>query len=294
VSTQSDIREFLATRRARITPEQAGLPAYGGNRRVAGLRREEVAMLAGVSVDYYTRLERGNFGGVSESVLASIARALQLDDAEREHLFDLARATATVRPPRRRVSPQRVRPTVQRILDAMTDVPAFVRNNRRDLLAANRLGYAIYSEIYADGGTPVNTARFLFLSPRARTFFLDWQGAANDTVASLRSEAGRDPHDRGLSDLVGELATRSPEFATLWAKHNVRHHTMGAKSIHHPVVGDLHLTFESMDLPADPGLALIVYGTEPGTASHDALSMLASWAATQEQLPQQATVHDEA
>ena len=281
MSTQSDIREYLASRRARITPEQAGLPAYGGNRRVAGLRREEVAMLAGVSVDYYTRLERGNFGGVSESVLAAIARALQLDDAEREHLFDLARATATVRPQRRRPA-QRVRPTVQRILDAMTDVPAFVRNNRRDLLAANRLGYAIYSEVYADGGTPPNTARFLFLSPRARTFFLDWEGAATDVVASLRGEVGRNPRDPELSDLIGELTTHSPKFAALWAAHNVRHHISGAKALHHPIVGDLHLTFESMDLPADPGLALIVYGTEPGSASHDALSMLASWAATQE------------
>jgi transcriptional regulator with XRE-family HTH domain len=295
VSTQNEIREFLASRRAKITPEKAGLPAYGGNRRVAGLRREEVAMLAGVSVDYYTRLERGNFGGVSESVLAAIARALQLDDAEREHLFDLARTTASVRPARRRPAQQRVRPTVQRILDAMTDVPAFVRNNRRDLLAANRLGYAVYSEIYAAGVQPVNTARFLFLNPRARTFFLDWPGAATDMVASLRSEAGKDPHDRGLSNLVGELSTRSTEFATLWAKHNVRHHTTGTKGIHHPVVGDLQLTFESMDLPADPGLALIVYGTEPGSASHDALTMLASWAATEEHLaPQRTSVPDEA
>lgn len=295
MSTQNDIREFLASRRAKITPEKAGLPAYGGNRRVAGLRREEVAMLAGVSVDYYTRLERGNFGGVSESVLAAIARALQLDDAEREHLFDLARTTASARPARRRPAQQRVRPTVQRILDAMTDVPAFVRNNRRDLLAANRLGHAVYSEMYADGVQPVNTARFLFLSPRAKTFFLDWPGAATDIVASLRSEAGKDPHDRGLSDLVGELSTRSAEFATLWAKHNVRHHISGTKEIHHPVVGDLQLTFESMDLPADPGLALIVYGTEPGSASHDALTMLASWAATEEHAaPQHQTVPGEA
>lgn len=158
-----------------------------------------------------------------------------------------------------------------------------MRNNRRDLLAANRLGFAVYSEVYADGVTPVNTARFLFLNPRAQDFFLDWPGAATDMVASLRSEAGKDPHDRGLSDLVGELSTRSVEFHTLWAQHNVRHHTSGTTGIHHPVVGDLQLTFESMDLPADPGLALIVYGTEPGSASQDALSMLASYSATQEQ-----------
>ena len=286
VSTQDDIREFLASRRARITPEEAGLPAYGGNRRVTGLRREEVAMLAGVSVDYYTRLERGNFGGVSESVLAGIARALQLDDAERDHLFDLARATNTTasgQPRRRRVTEQRVRPTVQRILDAMTDAPAFVRNNRRDLLAANRLGLALYSELYADPVRPANTARFVFLNPRARTFFLNWDGAATDMVASLRGEVGREPHDRGLSDLVGELTVQSDEFRTRWAAHNVRHHTTGTKAVHHPVVGDLHLTFESMDLPADPGLALIVYGTEPGSASQDGLSLLASYAASSHQ-----------
>ncbi|MGY4858550.1 helix-turn-helix transcriptional regulator [Cryobacterium sp. AP23] len=295
MSNQNEIREFLASRRAKITPEKAGLPAYGGNRRVAGLRREEVAMLAGVSVDYYTRLERGNFGGVSESVLAAIARALQLDDAEREHLFDLARTTASVRPTRRRPAPQRVRPTVQRILDAMTDVPAFVRNNRRDLLAANRLGLALYSEMYADEIRPVNTARFLFLNPRARSFFLDWPTAATDVVASLRSEAGKDPHDRGLSDLVGELSTQSVEFRTLWAKHNVRHHISGTKDIHHPIVGDLQLTFEAMDLPADRGLALIVYGTEPGSASQDALSMLASYSATQQlAAAEETTVRDQA
>jgi transcriptional regulator with XRE-family HTH domain len=280
VDNRDDVREFLASRRARITPEQAGLPAYGGTRRVPGLRREEVALLAGVSVDYYTRLERGSLNGASESVLDAIGRALQLDEAERTHLFDLARAGSATAPARRRPAQHRVRPSVQRILDAMTGAPAYVRNGRRDVLAANRLGYALYSEMYVDSARPVNVARFVFLSPRARSFFLDWPSAANDTVAILRAEAGRNPYDRGLSDLVGELSMRSQEFRTRWAAHNVRLHRTGRKDVHHPVVGDLHLTFEAMDLPADPGLALVVYSAERGSASEDALNLLASWSAT--------------
>ena len=200
---RNEIREFLASRRARVTPERAGLPAYGANRRVPGLRREEVALLAGVSVDYYTRLERGNANGVSESVLEAIARALQLDEAEGTHLFHLARAASTKRRRPRRPAQQRVRPVVQRILDAMTGAPAFVRNGRLDILAANQLGYALYSEMYVDQVRPANHARFIFLDPRATTFYIDSERAANDTVALLRAEAGRNPYDKGLSDLVG-------------------------------------------------------------------------------------------
>jgi transcriptional regulator with XRE-family HTH domain len=291
VDNRNEIRQFLTSRRARITPQQAGLPVYGANRRVPGLRREEVALLAGVSVDYYTRLERGNLGGVSESVLDALAQALQLDEAERGHLFDLARAAnTTARSPRRRPAQQRVRPGVQRILDAITDAPADVRNGRRDILAANRLGYALYSELFIDAVRPANIARFVFLSPRAREFFPDWEGAANDLVANLRTEAGRNPHDRGLQDLVGELSTRSQEFRTRWAAHNVRQHQTGRKQLHHPVVGDLELTYEVLALPADPGLSLVVYGAEPGSASQDALKLLASWAATLDQLNQPATI----
>jgi transcriptional regulator with XRE-family HTH domain len=290
VDNRNEIRQFLTSRRARITPEQAGLPTYGANRRVAGLRREEVALLAGVSVDYYTRLERGNLGGVSEAVLDALARALQLDEAERGHLFDLARAAnTTARNPRRRPTLQRVRPGVQRILDALTDAPADVRNGRRDILAANRLGYALYSELFIDPVRPANVARFLFLSPRAQDFFPDWEGTANDLVANLRTEAGRTPYDRGLQDLVGELSTRSQEFRTRWAAHNVRHHQTGRKRLHHPVVGDLELTYEVLALPADPGLSLVVYGAEPGSASQDGLRLLASWAATLDQVEQAAT-----
>ncbi|MCU1405422.1 MAG: family transcriptional regulator [Glaciihabitans sp.] len=282
MDNHAEIREFLVSRRAKITPAQAKLPAYGGNRRVAGLRREEVAMLAGVSVDYYTKLERGNFGTVSESVLDAVARALQLPEAEREHLFHLANASAIVRPARTRPAPRAVRPGVQRVLDGITDAPAFIRNDRRDLLASNVLGRALYSEIYAgvDAARPANTATFLFLNPRAHDFFPDWNKATADIVANLRSEVGRSPHDRGLQDLIGELSARSDVFGTLWASRDVRYHDSGFKRLHHPVVGNLDLTYEVMELPADPGQSLVVYGTEPGSASETAMRLLASWAAT--------------
>jgi len=286
VDNRTEVRDFLISRRARIRPEQAGLPAYGGNRRVAGLRREEVALLAGVSVDYYTRLERGNLTGASESVLEGLARALQLDDAERRHLFDLARTANTSRgllAGRRRQAPQRVRPGLQRLLDAITDAPAWIRNGRSDLLAANRLGRALYSPIFADPVRPANTARFAFLSPHAADFYRDWDGIASDMVAVLRAEAGRNPYDRGLSDLVGELSTRSAEFRARWAAHNVRFHRTGTKRLHHPLVGDLALSYETMELAADAGLNVSIYTPEPGSASEDSLRLLMSWAATPDQ-----------
>jgi transcriptional regulator with XRE-family HTH domain len=280
MDSRTDMREFLTSRRARITPDRAGLPWYGDNRRVPGLRREEVALLAGVSVDYYTRLERGNASGVSETVLEALARALQLDEAERAHLFDLARAAHTTTPRRRRTATQQVRPSVQRILDAMTTAPAFVRNGRMDILASNPLGHALYSEMYAGQSGPPNTARFVFLDARAPGFYLDWDRVASDSVAILRSEAGRDPHDRGLSDLVGELSTQSETFRTRWAAHNVRYHDRGDKRLHHPIVGDLSLTFETMQLSADAGLTMFVYTAEAGSKSEEALNLLASWTAT--------------
>jgi transcriptional regulator with XRE-family HTH domain len=279
VDTKGEIREFLTSRRAKLTPDQVGLSSYGP-RRVPGLRREEVAVLAGVSVPYYTRLERGNLSGVSESVLEALARALQLDDAERAHLFDLARAAQPAAPKRRRRTQQRVRPSVQRMIDAMTGAPALVQNGRLDILAANALGRALFSELYVDPVRPVNHARFVFLSPRAPDFYGDWERAANDTVAILRTEAGRDPYDSALSDLVGELSTRSEEFRTRWAAHNVRIHRTGAKDLHHPVVGDLSLTYEMLDLSADSGLVILTYTAEPGSKSAEALDLLASWTAT--------------
>jgi transcriptional regulator with XRE-family HTH domain len=238
VDTRKDLREFLATRRARITPQQAGLPTYGGHRRVKGLRREELALLAGVSVEYYTRLERGNAGGVSDSVLEALVRALQLDEAERAHLFDLTRAANAAARIRRRPPQQHVRPGVQRLLDAMTDVPAFVQNGRLDLLAANPLARAVYADLFDDAGPRAgrmpNHARYTFLDPRAADFYPDWNRAAGDGVALLRAEAGRSPDDRELTDLIGELTTRSERFSALWATHNVRWHTTGTKLFHHP------------------------------------------------------------
>jgi transcriptional regulator with XRE-family HTH domain len=284
---RADIREFLVSRRSRITPEQAGLPAYGSNRRVAGLRREEVALLAGISAEYYVRLERGNMRGASEDVLDGIARALQLDEADRMHLFDLARATSATssRRSRSRSSQERVRPVVQRILDALVGVPAFIENERLDVLAANQLGEAFYAPQFADPIRPVNGARFVFLNPRAKEFFMDWGTIANDCVGILRAEAGRDPHDKRLSDLIGELSTRSEEFRVRWAAHNVKLHRTGVKRFHHPVVGDLTLDFERLDLPGDSGQRMLAYSAEPGSPSQQALQLLASWASTPQDAP---------
>jgi len=284
VDSRNDIREFLATRRARITPQQAGLATYGGRRRVPGLRREEVALLAGVSVDYYNRLERGNLGGVSDSVLDAIARALQLDEAEHAHLCDLARAANTTSRTRRpRASQQQIRPGVQRILDGLTQMPAIVHNERLDILSANMLGYALFSPMYVESARPANHARFIFLDPRATAFYPDWDLAVDSTVDLLRTEAGRNPFDRNLSDLIGELSTRSETFGKRWAAHNVRLLRTGRKRYHHPVVGELSLDYETMKFPADTGLTLTAYSAQPGTPSHDGLNLLASWAATIDQ-----------
>lgn len=280
MDARSEIREFLTSRRAKITPEQVGLATYG-SRRVPGLRREEVAVLAGVSVPYYTRIERGDMAGVSDSVLEALSRALQLDDAEHAHLIDLARAVhPTTAPRRRRTSKQPIRPSVQHILDAITGAAAFVRNDHLDVLAANTLGQALYSEMFASQGRPANTARFIFLEPRARDFYPNWNKAANDTVAVLRASAGRDPYDRCLSDLVGELSTQNEEFRTRWAQHNVREHITGIKHFCHPVVGEISLTYDRLDLVADPGLTLYTYTAEPGSRDEETLRLLGSWAAT--------------
>jgi transcriptional regulator with XRE-family HTH domain len=283
VDPTNDIAEFLMSRRERITPEQVGLPTWGP-RRVKGLRREEVASLAGVSLEYYKRLERGTASGVSDSVLEALARALQLNDAERAHLFDLARAANPVAPKRRRPAQQRVRPVLLRILDSMS-APAIVRNSRVDYLAANPLGRALYAPLFDSREQPPNSARFTFLDPAAQEFYIDWERTAKDLVAHLRSQAGRKPYDRGLSDLVGELSTRSQEFRTWWAAHNVRYHQTGTKRLRHPVVGELELDYEVMDVPADDGLTISVYSAEPGSSSQQALDLLASWTATTDRSP---------
>ena len=277
---KTEIREFLTSRRGNLTPDQAGITAYGA-RRVPGLRRSELAALAGVSVEYYTRIERGNLSGVSDNVIEAIAGALKLDDAERAHLFDLARASqpaATTR--RRRATRQQVRPNVQWVLDSITGAAAFVSNGSHDILAANQLGEALWSPLYANVDRPVNSARYLFLDPTAREMYPDWERIANETVAIMRRTAGADPRDRRLSELVGELSMRSEEFRTRWASHNVRFHNTGTKRFMHPLVGELTLNFERFDLAAENGLTMFTYTAEPGTRSAEGLDLLASWTAT--------------
>jgi len=284
-SNQSDVRDFLVSRRGRLKPEQAGLRHYGSNRRVPGLRREEVALLAGLSVDYYTRLERGNLTGVSETVLHAIADALQLDESERTYLFALFRAAnASGRAPAR-VESQLVRPAVQLVLDGMTTSPAFVRNHQLDLLATNPLARALYSPVLdsavARWGPHPNIARFHFLDPASPEFYPDWDAVADACVAILRTEAGRAPRDLAPTGLVEDLLELSADFRTRWAAHNVRLRRSGTLAIYHPAVGRLELDFEDLILAADGGLTLAAYAVEPGTAAADGLRLLESLAASQ-------------
>ncbi|MFD7283486.1 helix-turn-helix transcriptional regulator [Streptomyces sp. NPDC059862] len=286
MDNRAEIRAFLKSRRDKVTPEQAGLPVYG-NRRVLGLRRSEVAMLAGVSVEYYTRLERGSLGGVSDSVLDALAKALRLDDTERTHLYDLARA-ANASPSRaRRSAPARpaVRPGVQRMLDAIPTLPALVTNHRFDILLANPLGRALYSPVFEDSTCGANTARFCFLSPAARQFYVDWERIAQTAVGALRVEATKNPYDRELSNLIGELSTRSDAFRVMWGAHDVRVFRDGTKRFRHPVVGLLDLDHESMFLSSDDQIGVAVYTAAPGSAAEDGLKLLASWAATAQAAP---------
>jgi hypothetical protein len=240
-----------------------------------------------MSVEYYAKLERGALAGVSAGVLESLARALQLDDAERAHLLRLAHeadgSNALLRP-RRRARPWSVRPSLQWSLDAVTAAPAIVGNNRLDLIAANVLGRAMYADVYTDPAAPPNFARFTFLDSAAHRFYPDWDLAADMCVANLRTAAGKDPHDKGLHDLVGELSTRSDDFRRRWGAHNVRTHGSGVKEFHHHVVGDLVLAYESMDLRAEPDLTMTLYSAEPGSPTEDALTLLAAWAVTAERV----------
>lgn len=282
----NELREFLMTRRGRLTPEQAGLPNFGGRRRVEGLRREEVALIAGISVEYYVRLERGNASGVSESVIEGVSRALQLDDAEHAHLLNLIHA-ATASPGAGRRRPAKagqVSANVQMMIDAMRDLAVLVQNGRGDIVASNRLGQALYPHLFEQPGTP-NFSRYVFLDPRSHDFYLDWEDAAAQTVALLRSEAGRASHDRVLSNLVGELSTRSDRFRTLWATHNVREHRTGVKRMNHPVVGDMTLFFEGLQITNAPGLLMLPYSAQSGSESSEKLQLLATWSASANEAP---------
>ncbi|MCG5446089.1 helix-turn-helix transcriptional regulator [Micromonospora sp. NIE79] len=283
MDNSSEVRAFLTSRRAKVTPEQAGIPAYG-SRRVAGLRRGEVAALAGVSVEYYTRLERGNLGGASESVLDAVARALRLDETETAHLHHLARA-AGPQPSRaraRRDKTPEIRPAVRRVLDSMSGVPAFLRNHRFDILAANPLGMALYAPMFATGATlPVNSMRFNFLDPQAQAFYPQWAQVSRSAVAALRIAAAQSPDDQQLMNLIGELSMRSEPFRAMWAAQDVYVHRHGTKLLRHPAIGELDLAFEALELPGDDGLMILTYSAEPGTPAGDGLELLATWAATQ-------------
>jgi transcriptional regulator with XRE-family HTH domain len=285
MDNRAEVREFLISRRAKLTPQRAGLP-NAGNRRVPGLRRGEVAALAGVSIEYYSKLERGALTGASATVLDAVARALQLDDAERAHLFHLAQAadgtSAVMRPRRRPGKRWTPRPSLQWVLDTIT-APAIVRNGRMDLLVTNHLGRAMHSSLYdRDPSGQPNFARYTFLDDDSHRFYPDWATAADTCVAILRTEAGRDPYDTGLYDLVGELSTRSEDFRRRWSAHNVRYHGAGTKHFHHQVVGDLELAYESVDMISEAGLTMTIYAAEPASPTEHALALLASWTATQD------------
>lgn len=285
MDNRSEVREFLVSRRAKVTPGHAGIPG-GTNRRVPGLRRTEVAVLAGVSVEDYAKLERGAIAGASAGVLDAVSRALQLDDTERSHLFDLARAAdgipASGRPRRRATKQSGSRPSLQWALETITHGIAFVRNQQQDLLLTNALGRAFYAPVIGDGGRIPNLARFQFLDPASRQFYPDWDAFAEMCVGIMRAEAGRDPHDRGIQDLVGELSTRSETFRRLWGAPDVRTHGSGTKRFEHPVVGELVLAYEELTVTHEPGLVFMIYTAEPGSASEDRLRLLAAWAKTEQ------------
>ncbi|WP_210603787.1 helix-turn-helix domain-containing protein [Brevibacterium oceani] len=285
MDNRAEVREFLMSRRAKITPDSVGLPSHG-TRRVPGLRRSEVATLAGLSVEYYSKLERGAIGGASAAVLEALAEALMLNETERGHLVDLARAAdgiPTSGRHRRPTSPAKPpHETLHWVLGSIKDAVAFVPNDVQDIVAINELGRAFYSPVIGDGGRTPNLARFQFLDPASRDFYPDWDRFAQMCVGIIRSAAGKDPHHRGIQDLVGELSTQSETFRKLWAAHDVRTHGSGTKRFNHPVVGELNLAYEELSVTAEEGLVLYVYSAEPGSESYQKLQLLASWSKSQD------------
>ncbi|WP_369184739.1 helix-turn-helix transcriptional regulator [Streptomyces sp. Y1] len=276
MSTAISMSEFLRTRRSLLHPADVDLPDYGGRRRVAGLRREEIAQLAGVSVDYYTRMEQGRVPNPSDAVLDALARALQLDEDEIRHLHRLARPQP---PLRREARPQGVRPMVRRLLDELTDVPAVVMGRHMDILAWNPAACALFGDYAALDPAERNIARITFLDETTRELYADWTSCARENVAYLHLEAGRYPDDPQLASLIGELSMKSEDFRRWWAEHPVQDKTSGTKRFHHPVVGDLELAYDTLRAADDPDQALVTYAAEPDTPSHDALRMLIAWAA---------------
>lgn len=275
MTSTDEARAWLMSRRANVTPEAAGIPRFGDDRRVPGLRREEVAMLADVSVDYYTKLERGQLRGASESVLNAIARALQLDEVERRHLFRLAGVAMRTTDAGDDRSAESVPASVQRVLDSMT-IPAIAYTARQDLVATNLLGRAMFTWLL-EAERP-NMARFIFLDSRAREFYGDWPLACRLTAAMLRYEAGRNPLDDELTALIGELSTRSPQFRSDWADRDVHEHRTGTKTYRHPEVGEVGLSYDVWEQPGHPGLSIVTFAPEPGSPSAERIALLASWA----------------
>lgn len=282
MDNKREVQEYLTALRARLTPEAAGLTVFGGERRVPGLRREEVAQLAGISTVYYTRIERGDLSGVSESVLYALVRALQLNEAETTHLFDLAHAASAPRPRSRSQADPRISARLALMMETMRDVPAICLTRLGDPAASNALGRALFPHLFPMGRPPLNHTRYLFLDPRSQEFYPDWETSARETVSSLRLMAGQDPADRALMSLVGELSTHSTEFRTWWSGHTVRLHSSGTKRINHPIVGELTIGYDVLTIQATPGLKITTYLPEPGTPSADALDILRSWVASQE------------
>jgi transcriptional regulator with XRE-family HTH domain len=280
MDSRTEIREFLASRRAKISPAKAGLTPTGTVRRVPGLRREEVAQLAGLSVDYYTRLERGRAEGVSESVLDAIARTLQLDDSERGYLFELAKPSSARSRSGRPLPVQRVRQGIYQLIDAMETIPAVVQGRNMNILATNRMGRTLYADFDSRPVRERNWARFVYFDPAAASLFRDWEQPANDCVAMLRLYAGRFPGDKQLAQLIGELSMHSDYFRQKWVDYNVRSHNTGTKRFHHPLVGDLDLQYEAMPVPGDNDQLLVTYTAEPASPSAERLALLASWTAT--------------
>ncbi|WP_329118034.1 helix-turn-helix domain-containing protein [Streptomyces sp. NBC_01465] len=282
---RAELSEFLRSRRARLKPEDVGLPEHGRARRVPGLRREELAQLAGVSVAYYTRLEQGNGRNVSTEVLDAIARALRLTDAEQAHLTHLAKPkTKKKRQPAWRT--QKVRADVQHLMDAMEGVPAYLLGQRLDILGMNRLGQALFGDLASVPPAERNVARQVFLNPTQRELYMDWECKATEVVSVLRLYAGCSPDDPQLSALVGELSVKSDEFRTLWAAHTVTEKGHGVKRLHHPVVGELTLSYETLKFPDDHDLSLVTFHAEPGSASAESLRLLASWGVDAAAAPQ--------
>jgi transcriptional regulator with XRE-family HTH domain len=278
VDIAKDIKEFLMTRRARIGPQQVGL-APGRRRRVPGLRREEVAQLAGVSIEYYTQIERGHVAGVSDDVLHAVARALRLTDDETTHFFDLARAAIGSRAMSRvkRGTSQTVPDGVQALIDDMATSPAIVMTGSLDILAANPLGRGLYAPMFDRATGVPNIARFIFFDSYAERLFPQWEMMADEAVALLQAEAARSPHSPAITQLIGELATRSEEFRSRWAAHNVTAHRHGAKRFRHSEFGEIALTYNVFAVTAAPGLSLVAYTAEPNSPAAQALQILASW-----------------